>query len=42
MFADDADLFFFSHQNINTLFKIFHEELKKNWGLVQSKQVILK
>ena len=28
MFADDTNLFL-SHQNINTLFKIFNEELKK-------------
>ena len=28
MFADDANLFL-SHQNINTLYKIFNEELKK-------------
>ena len=28
MFAEDTNLFL-SHQNINTLFKIFNEELKK-------------
>ena len=41
MFADDTKLFL-SRQNINTLFKIFNEELKKDWGLIQGKQVILK
>ena len=41
MFADDTYLFL-SHQNIITLFKIFNEELKKNWGLVQGKQIVLK
>ena len=41
MFADDTNLFS-SHQNINTLLKIFNEELKKNWGLVQGKQIIPK
>ena len=32
MFADDTNLFL-SHQNVNTLFKISNEELKKfrNW-----------
>ena len=40
MFADDTKLFL-SRQNINTLFKIFNEELK-DWGLIQGKQIILK
>ena len=30
MFADDTNLFLF-HQNINTIFKIFNEELKRDW-----------
>ena len=40
MFADDTNLFL-SHQNINILFKLFHEELKKVWDWFKASKLSL-
>ena len=40
MFADDTNLFL-SHQNINTLFKIFNEGLKKFWDWFKASKLSL-